>query len=469
VAVASGKVFIGTVDARLVALDASTGAKVWDVDVAEGAAARTEDVASLGAADPLRRAAVAGSTGVGINMAPAVHAGRVFIGITGVGYGLHLDAPRPGAPLGAVVGVEGRFGRPGFLAAFDVETGRRVWQFDIVPPTGWEGSFTPTTPDGLPLHRDVARERADAPGRADAWRYGGGSAWTTPTIDAERGLLFLGTGNPSPQLEDASRPGDNLFTVSLVALDVETGKPRWHYQQVPHDVWGYDVASPPVLFDLVVAGRKVPAVGQASKLGWFYVHERTTGKLLLKSEPLVPQKNLFARATPGGTEIYPAAVGGVNWSPAALDATNGWAFVAGIHWPMRYTRNEVPAAENQPALHYATMEPTAAERWGILSSLDVATGRIRWQHRTPEPLVGGVLVTAGGLVFTGEGDGHLDALDAATGQVLWRYRCAAGANAPPITYAVDGVQYVAIAAGGNPLFGFKTGQTLYAFALGPAR
>jgi PQQ-dependent dehydrogenase (methanol/ethanol family) len=465
VAVGYGKVFIGTVDARLVALDAATGKKAWDVDVVGSDLGRTEEMASLDRADPLQKAHVAGSTGVGINMAPMVYAGRVMVGITGVGYGLHLDAPRADAPLGAVVGVEGRYGRPGFLAAYDVETGRRVWQFDTIRAVGWEGRFTPTTSDGVPLHRDLTKERSAAPSQPDAWRYGGGSAWTTPTIDVERGLLFFGTGNPSPQLEDNSRPGDNLYTVSLVALDAETGKLRWYYQQVPHDVWGYDVASPPVLFSLLRDGKAVPAVGQASKLGWYYVHDRVTGELLVKSEPVVPQKNLFALPTSEGTEIHPAAFGGVSWSPTALDPVNGWVFVAGIHWPMRYTLHEAPAEGGRPALRYTSMEPVAKERWGLLSAVEVATGKVRWQHRTPDPLVGGVLATAGGLVFTGEGDGHFDAFDTATGRVLWRYRCAAGANAPPITYEVDGVQYVAIAAGGNPLFGFKAGQTLVVFAL----
>jgi glucose dehydrogenase len=468
VAVGYGKVFVGTVDARLVALDAATGKVAWDVDVIGDEVGRSEETASLDPADPLAKARVAGSTGVGINMAPVVYAGKVILGITGVGYGLHLDAPRPDAPVGAVVGVAGRYGRPGFLAAYDAGTGRRVWRFDTVPATGWEGGFVGTTADGLPLPRDLAAERAAARARPDAWRYGGGSAWTTPTIDVARGLLFFGTGNPSPQLEDSSRPGDNLYTVSLVALDAATGALRWHHQQVPHDLWGYDVASPPVLFDLDRGGRKIPAVGQASKVGWLYVHHRMTGELLVKSEALVPQKNLFARPTAEGVEIFPGAVGGVNWSPAAVDPVSGLAFAAAVHWPMRYTLHEAPAAGGRPPLRYTSMEPVARERWGILSAIDLATGKLRWQHRTPEPLLGGVLATAGGLVFVGEGDGHLDALDAATGRVLWRHRCPSGANAPPITYEVDGVQYVAVAAGGNPMFGFKAGHTLVAFARGPA-
>jgi glucose dehydrogenase len=465
VAVNNGKVFIGTVDARLIALDAKDGHKLWDIDVANADVTNTEIASSLNDADPLKQARVSGGTGVGIAMAPVVYQGKVIVGITGVGYGLHLDAPRENAPLGAVVGVAGRYGRPGFLAAFDTETGKRVWQFDTIPATGWEGEFRQTTPDGISLNRDVTTERAALPQYADAGRFGGGSAWSTPAIDAERGLLFFGTGNPSPQMDDVSRPGDNLYTVSLVALDVATGKIRWHYQQVPHDLWGYDVASPPVLFELERNGKKIPAVGQASKLGWYYVHNRETGELLLKSEAFVPQSNMFARATPQGTRIYPGVLGGSNWSPSAVDETTQTAFVAAMHWPVRYTLHEAPAVGDKPAIRYSALEPIDEPRWGLLSAIDLSSGKIRWQHQTPDPLVGGVLVTAGGLLFSGEGNGDFDAFDAGNGTLLWQYRCAAGVNAPPITYEINGVQYVAVAAGGNQIFGFKQGDALMVFTL----
>lgn len=464
VAVAGGRVFIGTVDARLIALDARDGRKLWDVDVVEHAG-NAESIEALSAADPLSRAKVTGATGVGINMAPVVHDGKVIVGITGVGYGLHLDGPREDAPLGAVVGVAGRYGRPGFLAAFDTESGRRVWQFDTIPSSGWEGDYVERTPYGMPLGRDTQRERASAAQHADAWRYGGGSAWSTPAVDTALGLLFFGTGNPSPQMDDVSRPGDNLYTVSLVALDVHSGKRRWHYQQVPHDIWGYDVASPPVLFDFDRNGERIAAVGQASKLGWFFVHRRDTGELLLRSEPFVPQDNLFARATPEGVRIHPGVVGGVNWSPAAVDERAGVAYVAALHMPMRYTLHEAPATADKPALRYSVLEPIEETRWGLLSAIDLRSGKLRWQHRTAQPLIGGVLATAGGLLFTGEGSGEFDAFDAATGKLLWQHRCEAGVNAPPITYEIDGVQYVAVAAGGNQLFGYRQGDYIKVFAL----
>jgi len=466
VAVSQGKVFIGTVDARLIALDAKTGNLLWDIDVAADGSGNAEVADSLKDSDPLKKANVSGATGVGISMAPVVYQGKVIVGITGVGYGLHLDAPRANAPLGAVVGVAGRYGRPGFLAAFDVNSGKRVWQFDTIPAQGWEGQFRPTTPDGIPLNRDTQQERAAMAEYADAWRFGGGSAWTTPAIDSQRNLLFFGTGNPSPQMDDVSRPGDNLYTVSLVALDATTGKLRWHYQQVPHDVWGYDLASPPVLFDLMRDGKKIPAVGQASKLGWFYVHHRETGELLLKSEAFVPQQNMFTHATEQGVRIHPGVLGGVNWSPAAVDQSTQTAYVAAMHWPVKYTLHNTPADGDKPAIRYSALEPIDEARWGLLSAIDLTTGKLRWQHRTDDPLVGGVLATAGGLIFTGEGNGRLDAVDATTGKVLWQATTEAGVNAPPITYEIDGVQYVAVAAGGNQIFGFKQGDELKVFALG---
>ena len=465
VAVAYGKVFIGTVDARLIALDAASGKPVWDVAVAtdEGP---TESVGQLDAGKAATRPSATGSTGIGVNMAPLVVDGKVIVGITGVGYGLHLEAETPNAPVGTVVGFAGRYGRPGFYAAFDAQTGRRVWQFDTVPASGWEGSFRSTTPDGVALPRDPASEQAELGKYPDAARYGGGSAWTTPAYDAVSGLLYVGIGNPSPQMDDRSRPGDNLYTVSLAALDAGTGTLKWHFQQVPHDLWGYDVASPPLLFELPTDKGPVAAVGQASKLGWFYAHERRSGALLFKSEAFVPQENLFAAPTAEGTRIAPGAVGGASWSPVAFDPASGLAYVAAAHIPIRYTLREIAGTKGGEALRYTELKPVDEPNWGTLTAIATREGgRIRWQQRTDKPLIGGVLATAGGLVFTGEGDGFFDAFDAATGERLWRFQCGAGVNAPPVTYEVDGVQYVAVAAGGNSLFGYKSGGALIVFAL----
>lgn len=464
VAVSDGKVFIGTVDARLIALDARTGKKIWDIDVVEAAISR-EGQETLSQDDPNKVRKVTGGTGIGIGMAPVVYKGKVIIGITGVGYGLHIDNPRDDAPLGAVIGVAGRFGRPGFLAAFDVNDGQRVWQFDTIPTTGWEGDFTVTTADGVTLDRDIAAEKADLAKYPDAASLGGGSAWSTPAIDSEHDILYFGTGNPSPQMNDVSRPGDNLYTVSLIALDANTGERKWHYQQVPHDLWGYDLASPPVLFDFHQDGKVIPAVGQAGKTGWFYIHNRLTGELLLKSEAFVPQKNMFAKATFEGTVLYPGILGGSNWSPVSVDPDKQLTFVAGIHSPIKYTLHETAAKDGNPAIRYASSEPTDDPSWGLLSAIDLSTGKIAWQNKTEQPLVGGSLATAGGLVFMGEGNGNFNAYNSQTGELLWQAKSPFGVNAPPISYTVDGVQYIAVASGGNRIMGFKEGDAMLAYKL----
>lgn len=466
VAVADGKVFIGTVDARLIALDAKSGKVLWDIEVADGGSVKSESIASLKDSDPLRKAGIAGQSGVGIAMAPVVYQGKVLIGVTGVGFGLHLDSDRDGTPLGTVVGFAGSYGRSGFLAAFDVNTGKRVWQFDTIAPVNWEGEFSQTTPDGITLHRDIEKERADLSKYPEAAKYGGGSAWSPPAIDAKNGLLYFGTGNPSPQMDGTSRPGDNLYTVSLVCLDVNTGKIRWHYQQVPHDQWGYDVASPAVLFDYPHRGKLVPAVGQAAKIGWYYIHNRLTGELLLKSDEFVAHQNTFTNPTPEGQVILPGVLGGVSWSPTSVDAKKLVAYVPAIHWPVKYTKRVIPASPSKPAVEYTTLEPLMdVPRWGVLSAIDLASGKVKWQRKTEQPLVGGLLATEGNLVFMGEGGGDFNAYDATTGQVLWSDQLDAGVNAPPITYQIDGVQYVAVAAGGNQIFGYKAGDTFQVYKL----
>lgn len=465
VAVAYGKVFLGTVDSRLIALDAVTGQVVWDIPLAtDFGLSETPDQLAL--TDALRGHAATGATGVGANMAPLAFDGKIIIGITGVGYGLHLEGERPNAPLGAVVGFSGNYGRPGFFAAFDAATGRRVWQFDTIAKSNWQGAMRATTADGVALQRDIAREQEDLIKYPDAAKHGGGSAWTTPAFDPQTGTLFVGIGNPSPQMDDVSRPGDNLYTVSLAALDSQTGKLKWYYQQVPHDIWGYDVASPPVLFDLPTDKEIIPAVGHASKMGWLYVHDRRTGELLYKSEPFVPQINLFARPTAVGVRIAPGALGGSNWTPVAFSPDSGLVYVAASHSPTRYTVHEIAASDAKPVVRYSSLEPVNEPNWGTLTAISTRErGRIRWQQKTILPMVGGVLATAGGLVFTGEGTGFLRAFDAENGAPLWQFQCGAGVNAPPISYQIDGTQYIAVAAGGNANFGFKQGGALVVFAL----
>jgi len=461
-AVAYGRVYIATADARLLALDSATGTVVWDDPLDDERPSRVEQTGDLARSDRLRDQPVIGQSGVFANMAPQVYRGKVIVGITGVGYALHVGTSgKPDQLERGVVGIAGDYGTRGYYAAFDAQTGKQIWRWHTVPDRGWEGTFRATTPDGVALPRDVGAERAAQKQFASAWKTGGGSAWTTAAIDAKLGLMYVGVGNPSPQFEDRSRPGDNLYSVALVALDIDTGKMRWAYQQVPHDLWGYDVASPPVLLDVRVSDHVVPAVMQAGKTGWLYINDRRTGELLRKSAPFVPQQNLFARPTAAGIVVAPGAFGGASWSPVAYDAATGLAYVAAAHLPMVYRSHEAGAGAA-----YSVAEPDdASPRWGTLSAIDTQTGELRWQQKTAQPLVGGVLATAGGLAFTGEGSGEFDAFDSASGKRLWSYTCGAGVNAPPVTYEVRATQFVAVAAGGNAQFAYPQGDAIFAFAL----
>ena len=181
------------------------------------------------------------------------------------------------------------------------------------------------------LNRDTYLEKEALAQYPDSAKYGGGSAWTTPAIDEITNTLFFGTGNPSPQMSAETRPGDNLYTVSLVALDADTGKLKWFYQQVPHDTWGYDVASPPLLFDTIKDGKVIPAVGQAGKhFSYNYSRDLADDSL----ENFLAQNNLFAKATPEGTVIYPGILGGSNWSPVSMNLDHHLVYVSGIHAPL---------------------------------------------------------------------------------------------------------------------------------------
>lgn len=333
-----GKIYQATNDGHMIALDRATGTVEWDSLLATPGPGEVEALAALGAdAQETFAESVASFPA---KMPPLIADGLVVAGVLSAGYYRYQD-------LSELLGVdappepENRIGRRGYLIAFDAETGAEKWRWHTVKADGWEGDFTATTADGVKLNRNLAAEKAAAKTTGGAWRAGGGSAWMTPAYDPERGLLFAGTGNPSPSDADLARPGDNLYTSSLVALDMATGAIRWHYQVVPHDVWGYDVGSPPILFDVPAESGPIAAVGVASKNGWFYALDRTTGELLFKSEPFVPQENMFPRAHPGpngedgSVLVTPGSFGGASWSPGAYDPNSGFVFVPGIHKPTR--------------------------------------------------------------------------------------------------------------------------------------
>ena len=459
-----GRLFMITADARLIALEASTGSVVWDIPVVDPMTGDPADLAAIERFDPAHRAAFDRYTRFAGNMAPVVHDGKVFIGVSGTGYSAVLsDAEQDSASVLGRPGV--REGLRAFLSAYSVEDGRLLWRWYATAATGWEGEFSATTSFGDPLPRDLARERRDAAQYRTAWKAGGGSIYSSPSIDPELGLLYFGTGNASPGYADYQRPGDNLYTSSIVALEIASGKLRWYHQLVPHDLWGYDAASPPVLIDLPGDdGQPVLALAAASKSGWLYVLDRRTGKPIRRSQAFVPQDaHMFQRPTREGIDVAPGAAGGANWPPAAYYPATGWIYVPATHNPTRYRVEQDAAGRPTTVLSF----PAEVERSGTLSAIDPGDGTIKWQLKTALPLVSGTLATAGGLVFTGESGGDFIAVDANNGKRLWRFATGAGVNAPPITYRVNGRQYVAVAAGGHALFNFPLGDAVVAFALPP--
>jgi alcohol dehydrogenase (cytochrome c) len=410
------KIYMATLDARLVALDRRTGEKRWDRAIA----------------DP--------SEGYSFSMAPVAAAGRIVVGASG-----------------------GDFGARGFLDAYDPTTGERLWRFWTIPSPdegGWWGRWTATTPHGESLHRDIAKERRDSARYSDAWKHGGAAVWTTPAYDPDLGLLIFTTGNPAP-VDGVTPPGDNLYSTSLVAVDVTTGRLRWYYQMVPHNIWDYDAANPTVLLDVTRHGKTVPLAAHAGKTGWVYLVDRRTGAPFLRSEPFIPLENIFPPATLTGVRSSPGDRGGSNWPPSAFSPRTGLLYIQASYAPMvfvidpaqaaRRERGELPAfADFRPA------EPGSES--GTFTALDPATGQIRWQRKTRGHLAyGGVLVTAGQLVFFSEGDGNLNALDAETGATLWRYRVGGKrALGSPIAFAVDGEQRIAVSSlEGLTVFGLR--------------
>ena len=280
--------------------------------------------------------------------------------------------------------------------------------------------------------------------------------WQNPSIDLATKRIYFVVGNPSPDLDGSVRPGDNLYTNSLVSLDLDTGKYVCHFQYIPHDVWDLDAVSPTVLVNAAdKSGKTIPAVLHAGKTGYVYVHDRKDCSLIRYSEPMVDQKGRWTLPTPtkpldpNAARMFPGANGGVEWSPIATDPNHGIAYAINLHQPMTYTVANAPYPDGKLWLGGAFTVIPGEESFGNISAVNYNTGKIAWQVKTPQPMIGGILATAGGLVFTGEANGWFKAYDDATGKVLWQFQTGAGVNAPPSSYMVDGKQYVVVGSGGN--------------------
>jgi alcohol dehydrogenase (cytochrome c) len=390
VAILDRTLFVGTLDGYLVALDAASGIERWATHVADNA------------------------TGHAITAAPLVVGDKVVVGISG-----------------------GEAGIRGFLDAYDPATGKRVWRFWTIPAPGEPGGQT---------------------WGGDSWKHGGGATWLTGSYDPALNLIYWGTGNPGPDWNGDVRPGDNLYTCSLVALDADTGVMRWHFQFTPHDVHDWDANQIPVLVDAELGGRPRALVVTANRNGFYYVLDRQTGEFLLatqyatqtwadgidrKGRPvLIPGKEPSEK----GTLVYPSLQGATNWASPAYNPETGLFYVAVREMGSVYFKTDV---EYQPGRYYTGGGETRLEEeaWGAVRALDVKTGKAVWDFRLPTPPWAGVLSTAGGLVFGGSNEGNLFALDARTGAALWQFQTGGAIRSNPISFAFEGRQHVAVAAG----------------------
>jgi glucose dehydrogenase len=348
------------------------------------------------------------------------------------------------------------------VRAYDKSNGKQLWNFYTIPDKGWEGEFAAKTLDGVDLKRDVAKEKAAMAQYGDAWQRGGGGVWMTPTYDPDTKTLYFAVGNPSPDLDGSVRPGDNLYTDAIVAIDATNGQHKWHFQQVPHDVWDLDAVSPPVLVKLK-NGKKV--VAEAAKTAYVYVLDAETGKLIHRSDEFNRHENYLTLPTPDGARMLPGANGGSEWSPTAVNPNLGYMYVLGLEQPMHYITHSAPLEKGKLWLGSAFKAIPGERQYGTFTAIDLNTGKRAWQAETEQPMIGGALATAGNLVFTGEGNGLFKAYDARNGKVLWQFQAGAGCNAPPVTYMLDGKQYIAVACGGNFQLGYPLGDAVLVFSL----
>ena len=420
VAISGGRLFMGTLDAKLVALDAKTGKLLWETQIA----------------DPEK--------GYSETMAPTVVDNKVLIGTNG-----------------------GEYGVRGFVKAFNAEDGKLLWTFFTIPEKGHEGVWAENDATGRNMKRNIAKEKEQLAKDSSFYQTLGGGVWMNPAVDLKTRTVWFVAGNPSPDLYGDERPGDNLYTNSLVAVDLDKGTYKCHLQYIAHDVWDLDAVSPPILVDVKdKAGKMIPGVIHGGKTGHIYVHDRKDCSLIRFSEAMIPQENMWVLPTPEGARMLPGANGGVEWSPMAVDAKSRLAIALNLHQPMTY---HVEAAKypggSKLWLGGAFKVIPGEKQWGRVAAVNIDTGKIAWKHDTEQPLIGGGLLTAGGLYFFGEGNGSFNALDSKTGKKLWSFQCGAGANAMPVSYMVGKKQYLAMGCGGNTQLDFKRGNSVFVFAL----
>jgi len=418
VQVLNDRVYLATLDSKLIALNAKTGEVVWTTNIA----------------DP--------ELGYSETMAPTVVNDKVLIGTNGGEYGIR-----------------------GFVRAYDAKTGKQLWNFHTIPENS-VGVWATKDATGRDMHRNIQAEKDTLAKIGDPYAKLGGGVWQNPAVDLATNRIYFVVGNPSPDLDGSNRPGDNLYTNSLVSLDLETGRYVCHFQYIAHDVWDLDAVSPAVLVDVKDKdGKTIPGVIHAGKTGHIYVHDRKDCSLIRFSDAMVPQENMWVLPTKEGARMLPGANGGVEWSPIATDPGQELAYAINLHQPMTYHVETSPYPNGKLWLGGAFKVIPTEQQSGNITAVNYNTGKIKWQVKTPEPMIGGILATAGGLVFTGEGNGKFAAYNSSDGKELWSFRAGAGVNAPPSSYMIADKQYIVVGAGGNTQLDFKRGNNIIAFTL----
>ncbi|OKO85420.1 quinonprotein alcohol dehydrogenase [Bradyrhizobium sp. NAS80.1] len=362
------------------------------------------------------------------------------------------------APLVAdgvvITGISGaEFGTRGFIDGWDPATGKHLWRTYSIP--------SPDEPGGDTW-------------KGDTWKLGGGSTWITGSYDPELNTVYWGIGNPGP-FNSAVRPGDNLYTCSVLAMDPKTGKIKWHYQFSPNNPFDYDSVAEMVLADMNVEGKPTKVLMDANRNGFFYVLDRTNGKLLA-ANPYVKVnwatgidmktgRPIETDVTTGAREgkkvtVYPSILGGKNWEPMSFNPQTGLAYANTLAFGGRYKTEPVTFKQGE---WYLGMDLTDPWEWGDgprghLKAIDPMTGKAKWEAPSDIPRFSGVLSTAGGVVFTGALTGEFEAFDADTGKKLWQFQTGSGIEGQPVTWQQDGVQYVAVTSGYGGVYSLFSGD-----------
>jgi alcohol dehydrogenase (cytochrome c) len=397
-AIDGDRLFMATLDAHVVAMDTRTGNVLWDVKAADHA------------------------EGYSFTLAPLVVKGKVIVGVSGGEYPIR-----------------------GFVDAYDTATGRRSWRFYTIPGPAEPG------------HESWS---------GDSWKIGGAGAWVTGSYDPELNLLYWPTGNPAPSNYGGQRKGDNRYSNSMLALVPDTGELKWYFQFSPHDVFDYDATQTPVLVDAVWNGQRRKLLLHANRNAFFYVLDRVTGQFLL-AKPFVQQTwakgmtpegrpipNPDAVPTADGTHVCPGWAGGVNWNPSSYSPQTGLLYVNAREESCTIYggRAETPV----PGRYYiggTFGTPANQKDWGVIRAIDPLSGDIKWEFKLYSAGWGGLLSTAGDVAFVGDNEGNFIGLNARTGEDLWHFQMGSPVFAAPMTYMLDGKQYVVVASG-SALFAF---------------